>query len=277
MNQVEVGKFIAACRKEKQLTQAQLAELLNITDRAVSKWETGKSMPDSSIMLELCQILGITVNELLSGERITEENFDTKADKNLLELKRKTENNFKINLALSAIFTALFLIGIAVCVICDLAVNKKLTWSRICISSIFFAWAVVFPILLAGRRGILKGAGTFSICLIPYLYSLSRIIGVGEIFSVGVVLAVISILYLWLMLGICHGFRGRKSKAAGLCLLMLIPFCLIINYALAGLLPDAGPVIDVWDIYSLAVIFIMAIIFFLSDRMVKKEPKQIWK
>ena len=53
MNQVEVGKFITACRKEKQLTQAQLAELLNITDRAVSKWETGKSMPDSSIMLEL--------------------------------------------------------------------------------------------------------------------------------------------------------------------------------------------------------------------------------
>ena len=67
MNQVEVGKFIAACRKEKQLTQAQLAELLNITDRAVSKWETGKSMLDSSIMLELCEILGITVNELLSG------------------------------------------------------------------------------------------------------------------------------------------------------------------------------------------------------------------
>ena len=67
MDQREIGKFIAACRKQKNLTQAQLAERLNITDRAVSKWETGKSMPDSSIMLPLCQILGITVNELLSG------------------------------------------------------------------------------------------------------------------------------------------------------------------------------------------------------------------
>ena len=57
MNQIETGKFIAACRKEKGMTQAQLAEKLNITDRAVSKWETGKSMPDSSIMLELCNIL----------------------------------------------------------------------------------------------------------------------------------------------------------------------------------------------------------------------------
>ena len=64
MNQIDTGKFIAGCRKEKGLTQAQLAEKLNITDRAVSKWETGKCMPDSSIMLELCNILGVTVNEL---------------------------------------------------------------------------------------------------------------------------------------------------------------------------------------------------------------------
>ena len=74
MNQESIGKFIAACRKEKGLTQVQLSEKLNITNRAVSKWETGKSCPDASIMLELCDILGITVNELLSGERITMEN-----------------------------------------------------------------------------------------------------------------------------------------------------------------------------------------------------------
>lgn len=70
MEQEMIGKFISACRKEKGLTQMQLAEKLNITNRAVSKWETGKSMPDVSLMLDLCNILGITVNELLSGERI---------------------------------------------------------------------------------------------------------------------------------------------------------------------------------------------------------------
>ena len=128
----------------------------------------------------------------------------------------------------------------------------------------------MFPILLAGRIGIMKVAGTFSICLIPYLYSLSRIIEVGEVFSIGVAPAVISILFLWLMLGICHRFSGRKAKAAGLCLLILIPLCLIINYVLAGLLPDARPVIDVWDILSFVVIFIMAILFFLSDHLVQK-------
>ena len=75
MDQVKVGKFIAECRKNKNLTQFQLAEKLNITDKSISKWKTGKGMPDSSIMLELCNELGISVNELLSGEVIKMENI----------------------------------------------------------------------------------------------------------------------------------------------------------------------------------------------------------
>ncbi len=67
MDQEKIGKFIADCRKEKGLTQLQLAEKLGISNRAVSKWETGKSCPDVSLMLELCSVLEITVNELLSG------------------------------------------------------------------------------------------------------------------------------------------------------------------------------------------------------------------
>ena len=70
MNQIKIGKFIASCRKEQGMTQANLAEKLGITDRAVSKWENGKSMPDSGIMLELCELLEINVNELLSGDKI---------------------------------------------------------------------------------------------------------------------------------------------------------------------------------------------------------------
>ena len=76
MDQVKIGKFIANSRKNKNLTQMQLAEKLNITDRAISKWENGKGMPDSSIMLELCNELDISVNELLSGEKINQENYN---------------------------------------------------------------------------------------------------------------------------------------------------------------------------------------------------------
>jgi len=91
MDQVKIGKFIAECRKNKKLTQAELAEKLNITDRAISKWETGKGMPDSSIMLDLCNELGISVNELLSGEVITMDNYNKKAEENLLEMKKQKE------------------------------------------------------------------------------------------------------------------------------------------------------------------------------------------
>lgn len=75
MEQQMIGKFILTCRKEKGLMQMQLAEKLDITNRTLSKWKTGKSMPDVSLMLDLCNILGITVNELLSGERIAMENY----------------------------------------------------------------------------------------------------------------------------------------------------------------------------------------------------------
>lgn len=91
MDQAKVGRFIAACRKKADLTQAQLAEKLNITNRAVSKWETGKAMPDSSIMLALCDVLGITVNDLLCGEVVTMENYNKELENNLLEMAKQKE------------------------------------------------------------------------------------------------------------------------------------------------------------------------------------------
>ena len=89
MNQIKIGKFIARRRKGVELTQAQLAEKLGITDRAVSKWETGKTMPDVSLMLELCDILGITVNELLNGEEINMENNEKKNEQLMLEMAKE--------------------------------------------------------------------------------------------------------------------------------------------------------------------------------------------
>ena len=86
MDQIKIGKFIAECRKKNNLTQMQLAEKLDITDRAISKWENGKAMPDSSIMLDLCKELKISVNELLSGEVIEMNNYNVELEKNLIEM-----------------------------------------------------------------------------------------------------------------------------------------------------------------------------------------------
>ena len=95
MDQIKIGKFIASCRKELGMTQAVLAEKLGISDRAVSKWETGKSLPDSGIMLELCELLKININELLSGEHITMENYNEKSEELILNLKSENESYAK--------------------------------------------------------------------------------------------------------------------------------------------------------------------------------------
>ena len=91
MDLIKIGNFIAERRKAKGLTQVQLAEILYVTDRAVSKWECGRSMPDSSIMLELCDILDISVNELLTGEKLEMKDYNKQAEENLIEMTKQKE------------------------------------------------------------------------------------------------------------------------------------------------------------------------------------------
>ena len=118
MNQVKIGKFIAECRKKQNLTQMQLAEKLNITDRAISKWENGKAMPDSSIMLELCEILKISVTDLLNGEVVTMENYNKEMEHRLLEMIKQKEESDKrlltfewivVGLSLTILFVPIFI------------------------------------------------------------------------------------------------------------------------------------------------------------------------
>lgn len=143
MNQVKIGKFIAECRKKNNLTQMQLAEKLNITDRAISKWENGKAMPDSSIMLDLCNELKISVNELLSGEMIGMKDYNKVAEENLLEMAKKEEMQNKRLMASMwtiLITSSVFYIGILL-----LAVNTLeeglLLGTIICVSTIVFVIA----------------------------------------------------------------------------------------------------------------------------------------
>ena len=86
MNQIEIGKFIAECRKSKNMTQNQLAEMLNTTNKYVSKWENGICLPDASLYEPLCDILDITINELYAGQKIKDEDYKKMADANLLRM-----------------------------------------------------------------------------------------------------------------------------------------------------------------------------------------------
>ena len=118
MEPTRIGRFIAERRKALGLTQRQLAEQLSVSDKAVSKWETGRGLPDVLLMLPLCAVLGITVNDLLSGERVGEGDYRKKAEENMMQLVRENAENKK-RLALSLICAAIT--GIAVCALIALA------------------------------------------------------------------------------------------------------------------------------------------------------------
>ena len=89
MNQEKIGKFISTLRKEKNMTQEQLAEKLGVTDKSISRWENGKTMPDSGIIPELCKILGITINDLFHGKLVEEK----ETGDSLLEIYKQKENS----------------------------------------------------------------------------------------------------------------------------------------------------------------------------------------
>ena len=118
MDQVKIGKFIAQMRKEQNLTQRGLADKLSISDKTVSKWERGRGLPEVSLMLPLCGALGITVNDLLTGQRVAEADYQTRAEENMMNLLRENAENKK-RMALSVICGCVTVI--AVCALVALA------------------------------------------------------------------------------------------------------------------------------------------------------------
>lgn len=116
MDQIRIGKFIVLLRKEQGITQRQLADQLGISDKTVSKWECGHGLPEVSLMLPLCGILHITVNELLSGEKISETDYRLKAEKNMMSLIQENRES-KRNLLLSVVCVLITLIAVLALII----------------------------------------------------------------------------------------------------------------------------------------------------------------
>ena len=129
MDQILTGQFIKAIRKEKGLTQRELAERLNISEKTVSKWETGKGLPDVGLMLPLSKVLGISVNELLSGQRLDEKQYIEKAEENLAALMAD-KCSPKMKLVTCYIALALTIICVGLIVVCT-GFDKMDDWIRI--------------------------------------------------------------------------------------------------------------------------------------------------
>lgn len=155
MNQEKIGKFIAECRKNKKLTQAELAEKLGVSDRAVSKWERGLNLPDASLMLDLTTILGITVNELLSGEIIEKKNYMEKAEKKLLELQEQNNEYAKkmLNLEYVIGFTASISFMILIFVASFIEMPNIIRILLILVGLVIFIVGMIFAIKIEQQAG----------------------------------------------------------------------------------------------------------------------------
>ena len=152
LNQEKTGRFMAEMRRQQNLTQRQLAEQIGVSDKTVSKWETGRSMPDNAILLDVCLLLNISVNELLSGEKFTEENYVDKAEETMIELVKETEyHKRKGNWTIfGTIFSFLMLVLACTFVILSTAGVKSLSWF-IDLPSIIIPLGITFFVLIASE------------------------------------------------------------------------------------------------------------------------------
>ena len=140
MDQEKIGKFITSKRKEKNLTQSELAEKLGVTDRAVSNWENGKNMPDLSLFKPLCEILNISINELMSGEKLNDLEYNKKLEENIITtIDYIDKKNTKSNDIKNIIYLT---IGVITLILSNIIFNKELETSLTLISLMLIIYGV---------------------------------------------------------------------------------------------------------------------------------------
>ncbi|MBP3799452.1 MAG: helix-turn-helix domain-containing protein [Bacilli bacterium] len=155
MNQEKIGKFISEKRREKHLTQSELAEKLGITDRAISKWENGVCLPDAGTMPELCKILDITINDLFSGEKVDTKKNEKKLEQNLLEMTKMKEEKDKQLLNLEIIIGIVLVTFFLGVIIIALLINMP-EWIKLTIiipDIIIFLIATFFMVSIEQKAG----------------------------------------------------------------------------------------------------------------------------
>ncbi len=158
MDQSKIGQFIARTRKSKNLTQRQLADLLSISDKTVSKWETGKGLPDVSLMLPLCRALDLTVNDLLTGEKVPAADYQTKAEENMMDLIQENQENKK-RMVLSVICGTITIIAV-----CSLIIIASYLELPAAVRVLLILLAVATAVAGIGAAAVLDAQAGYYVC-----------------------------------------------------------------------------------------------------------------
>lgn len=273
MDNEKMGQLIAELRKSKQMTQKDLAAGLNVTDKAVSKWERGLSCPDISLLPSLSEILGVTIGELLGGERYDIEVAN--AEKSIDNVLQYAVKSIKINtrsiLNISAIvFTSVLLVGILTCIIVDVAISGILTWSLIPISACIFSWFVFVPTIKYGLKGILTSLILLSVLIVPFFLILNNLVDSdGLLLPIGIRMSILGVGYLWIVFGLFKILRSRKLIATAVSMLMGLLFAFLINIVLSRIIYTV--LFDVWDAMSFAIVIAVSVVLFFMDYTARKK------
>lgn len=267
MNNEKIGLFIAELRKSKNMTQKELASKLNVSDKAVSKWERGISLPDISVLPRLSEIFEIEISELLNGEAKVYSQSDAN---NLIldtieyaDISGRFEVN-KIRLIATFVISVAFIIGIAVCLICDTAASGRLTWSLISVSSIVYCWLITVPAIFIKRSGIFFSIASITVFTIPFLAALDKLIKeTNLIFPLGSKIALVSIAYIWISYLLLIKLKNRKLIALAIIFALAIPLQIILKFIIKSYI--GGDSFDKWDVFAFSVIIITSVTLLLFD------------
>lgn len=239
MNSKMIGDFISALRKNKNFTQKDLADLLGITDKAVSKWERGAGYPDISMLKPLADVLGTSVNELLEGKasentsKAVEEDFSKALD---YADKIITSKENRLGRILAAILAITLFIAIFTSVIVNVAVNHRLSWSILVIAGCVVGGCILIPLLLMKKRGIYYSLFLLTILIMPLLsviQSVTEQIGtsVNWLWRIGFPISVTWLVITWFMVFLYQNKRFNLWFYICIGALLCIPGHIITNYS----------------------------------------------
>lgn len=223
MDSKKVGSFIASMRKQKFLTQKELAEKLNVTNKAISKWETGNGYPEITIVPELAKVLGVTTAELLNGQLNVNEVSDNEEAATIINETVKYYDRDKMkkgNIVIAVIFI-ISVLSSCICLLCNYLINNKFNWSLYVVGAFIVLWSVIIPIFKLRRFRAVVSLGGFTITLISYLFLIQYFAPVkGWVIPLALPIAILSILALGISLFIWFYIKINKFYSAAIIVLL---------------------------------------------------------
>lgn len=261
-----LGEKIQSLRKQRELSQEALAEMVGVTRQTVSKWECSQSTPDLDFIAQLSGIFQVSSDYLIKDEM-------TEPDKPPFQKKARHLSERAKRRMLAAV-TAAALIAAYVCLICDYFTAETLSWSLIVVVSIAAAWLLVLPILTARTAIIRRTLLTASLIPVPMLAILALLLKEWTVCQMGSCISLAAIAAAWSIYGIFCKCRERLWRALGFSLLVLLPVPIVITQITAWFLPEY-PFDPASALFNSGITLVLALAAFGVDRLSPRKTREV--